>query len=336
MTEPYDPAAFFNLTAPDPEQTVTGHTYTNTRVRGFADWRPRKHVIALVSTVLGILGEYQEYLPMTARQIFYRLVGAHNYPKTENAYKRLLETLNRARRAGYIPFDAIRDDGFGGSVPHGYIDKLHAFQSFLSYANQYTRQRQQNQDTYHEIWVEAAGMVPQIYSRVSEFGIPVYSSGGFNSTTAKHDTAVRIAHRYQNDGQVTRIVHVGDYDPSGVAIVDSLASDVKGFVEGLNTWAEPEFVRAAVTPEQIEELQLPTSPAKSTDRRSDVRISVQAEALSPPQLIEVVLEAVFERFEVGVYEALLEVEARERDELVDLMETQLREHGEIGDGGEDE
>jgi hypothetical protein len=39
------------------------------------------------------------------------LVGAHDYEKTELGYQNLIERLNRARRAGLIPFDAIRDDG---------------------------------------------------------------------------------------------------------------------------------------------------------------------------------------------------------------------------------
>src|SRR5262249_20933458 len=51
------------------------------------------------------------HLPLTVRQIFYRLVGAHGYDKTEHAYKRLGEHLNRARRARIIAMDDIRDDG---------------------------------------------------------------------------------------------------------------------------------------------------------------------------------------------------------------------------------
>ena len=56
-------------------------------------------------------------LPLTVRQIFYRLVGAHGYDKTEQAYARLGEHLNRARRAGLIEFDAIRDDGITFAEP---------------------------------------------------------------------------------------------------------------------------------------------------------------------------------------------------------------------------
>ena len=55
--------------------------------------------------------EYEDYLPLTVRQIFYRLVGAYGFEKTERAYERLGNHLVRARRAQIIRFDAIRDDG---------------------------------------------------------------------------------------------------------------------------------------------------------------------------------------------------------------------------------
>jgi hypothetical protein len=38
--------------------------------------------------------------------------GAYEYEKTEQAYKRLGEILNTARRARLIDMDMIRDDGF--------------------------------------------------------------------------------------------------------------------------------------------------------------------------------------------------------------------------------
>ncbi|HEX4061251.1 MAG TPA: hypothetical protein VHY58_09555, partial [Streptosporangiaceae bacterium] len=65
--------------------TVTGRTYTATRPRGFAHWSPRPDTLDLVR---GVLEEYAAQLPLTARQIFYRLVGAHGFDKTETAYAR--------------------------------------------------------------------------------------------------------------------------------------------------------------------------------------------------------------------------------------------------------
>ena len=46
---------------------------------------------ALLVPVNAVLHEYADHLPLTIRQIFYRLVGAHGYEKTEQAYDRLIE-----------------------------------------------------------------------------------------------------------------------------------------------------------------------------------------------------------------------------------------------------
>lgn len=101
-------------------ETVTGRTYKSTRPRGFAPWAPRAESRALVAEVLDVLDEYADYLPLTLRQVFYRLVGTRGYPKDEKAYDRLTRVLDRARRAGLVPFDVIRDDGMVESWPGGY------------------------------------------------------------------------------------------------------------------------------------------------------------------------------------------------------------------------
>jgi len=79
---------------------------SSTRPRGFASWRPQKKTMALLAQVNAVLDEYRAYLPLTVRQVFYRLFGAANYEKTENACARLYETANRARRAGYLHKEA--------------------------------------------------------------------------------------------------------------------------------------------------------------------------------------------------------------------------------------
>ena len=46
-----------------------------TRPRGFVDWKPQATTRALLDQVQGVLDEYANYLPLTVRQVFYRLVG---------------------------------------------------------------------------------------------------------------------------------------------------------------------------------------------------------------------------------------------------------------------
>ena len=49
------------------------------RPRGFIDWRPQKRTRVLLDAVLEVLAEYAEQLPLTIRQIFYRLVGREGF-----------------------------------------------------------------------------------------------------------------------------------------------------------------------------------------------------------------------------------------------------------------
>ena len=46
-----------------------------TRVRGLAPWCPQTKTRELLDTVRAVLAEYADYLPLTVRQIFYRLVS---------------------------------------------------------------------------------------------------------------------------------------------------------------------------------------------------------------------------------------------------------------------
>lgn len=84
---------------------------STTRPKGYHPWRPQQKTQIVLAQVEAVLEEYRPHLPLTARQIFYRIVGAYGYPKTEVAYERLCNYLSRARRARIIPFEALRDDG---------------------------------------------------------------------------------------------------------------------------------------------------------------------------------------------------------------------------------
>ena len=82
------------------------------RPRGFIeDYNPRAKTLDLLAQVEDVLATYQAELPLTARQIFYRLVATVDFPKDEHGYARLQEHLANFRRAGIVAFDEIRDDG---------------------------------------------------------------------------------------------------------------------------------------------------------------------------------------------------------------------------------
>lgn len=273
------------------------------RVRGFAPWRPQGDAKALLDDVNDVLAAFRSFLPLTIRQIFYRLVATTGFPKTERGYKRLGEILNRARRAGLVSWDAIRDDGFHKPGSLGWDDVGDFLQAVRGSVDRFTLDRQQGQHRRVVVWCEAGGMVPQLERVAREYSVPVYSSGGFDSVTVKH----QLASEFAAMGDVV-VFHIGDHDPSGVHVFGSLDGDIRAFLDAMGGAAE--FVRLAVTPDQIEHHNLPTSPPKATDRRVFDGDTVQAEALPPDVLAGVVGDAILSRLNRA---ALSEVLDRERD-----------------------
>lgn len=280
------------------------------RPRGFiTDWRPRPETLAVLSQVEAVLVEYAEQLPLTLRQIFYRLVGVYAYEKSEQAYKRLTELMNKARRAEVVEMSAIRDDGFTSEQPVFFESVDDFLDEVASQAEQLRLDRQRGQERRLVVWCEASGMVPQLARVADPFGIEVCSSGGFDSLTDKH----RIGHLWA-DSAVT-VLHIGDHDPSGVHVFSSLAEDIEEFAATYG--GDVEFVRTAVTPEQAALYNLPSAPPKPTDnRRFEGNETWQAEALDPRTLAEILAAAIDQQFDRALYEAVLEEERKARQDVL--------------------
>ena len=278
-----------------------GAERTRTRPRGFASWSPRQETLGLLARVNAVLGEYQDHLPLTLRQIFYRLVGAHGYEKTEQAYARLGEHLVRARRARLVPMEAIRDDGGTTITPNMWANGEEYFAAVRAQAGELM------------LTPEAAGMAPQLARVASPFGITVMSSGGFESLTEKYQFAEELA----KDDRPAEILSIGDHDPSGVSMFAAYLEDVEAFTRDLG--GDATFTRLAVTPEQVREFNLPTAPPKPTDRRAFSGETCQAEALAPDVLAGILRDAIEARIDRRAFERVLRRERAVRRELIERL-----------------
>jgi hypothetical protein len=280
-----------------------------TRARGFAPWNPQPAAQALLALVQAVLAEYAEYLPLTIRQVFYRRVGAHGFEKTERAYERLCENLNRARRARLIPMDAIRDDGGQSVTPSSWEGTEDFLSAVRAQAERLVLDCTAGQPTRLIVMCEAAGTVPQLARVAEPYGVPVISSGGFESVTEKHRLAVDLA----DDGRSTEVLHIGDHDPSGAHLFLALAEDVQAFADELGGVVE--FSRLAVTPEQIGRLGLATALPKETDRRAFNGATCQAEAIPTDVLAAILGDAIESRIDRKALERVLKREKQTRREL---------------------
>jgi hypothetical protein len=280
------------------------------RPRGFIEhWAPRLGTRELLDRVNHVLAEYADSL--TLRQIFYRLVGAHGYNKTELAYDRLGEVLSKARRARLVPMDAIRDDGFTSAVPSFFRGEDDFVDAVGAAAQNLRLDRQQGQPSRLALWCEASGMMPQLQRVADSFGVGVYSSGGFDSLTDKH----RIGRKW---AEPVTVLHLGDHDPSGVHCFSALNEDVAAFAEHYG--GRIEFTRLAVAPSQASQYRLPSAQPKATDRRSlDENETWQIEAIDPRDLASLVRAAIEERLDRGQYAAVLAQELETRQDVLSRL-----------------
>lgn len=314
---------------------------SSTRAKGFMEnWTPTAEVQRWIDLTNGILQEYRSYGPMTVRQVFYRLVGQHDYTKDERAYKRLAEYLVKARRAGMVSFGSIRDDGTVSHTRDENTDRRDVWEyitDIISRPADYLRLNRNNGQPHHvELWCEAAGMAPMLAQMVRYRDISVYSTGGFSSLTVTHEVASRIARR----DKPTYLLHVGDYDPSGESIFTSMVQDIGSFVSSkisggrwqpLTGMVEDDdgdlfFIpqRVALTEDQVDEFGLPTAPPKLSDSRSAnwVGETTQAEAMPPTLLEQVVRGAVDELTDDAAFERVEEQERNDKERLRRAVEEQ--------------
>lgn len=292
-----------------------------TRPRGYIrDYKPRGATRELLAAVDRVLDEFKDHLPLSERQIFYRLYALGVVDKTEQAYERVCIHVGNARRAGWIPFSSIRDDGVLTYAMDHYEDADHFRRSLRSKAQLYRRNLMANQRNYIEIWCEEAGIVSQVTAVSHQYSIRTFSNGGFNSITSKKDVADHIC----EEGKPAVILHLGDHDPSGVKVAKALREDVAAFVKAdrPHGLVDVTFERVAVTPEQIERLALPTAPPKlknNSHAKGWVGETCQIAALRPDDLARELRAAIHRHIDRGLMKDDREAQDEEREELTKLF-----------------
>jgi hypothetical protein len=286
--------------------------YPHGRAKGFTNYKPRKHKL-LVSQILEVRDRYEKWT-LHPRGYFYRLLEEYGYKKTDSLWTTVKDALTSMRRGRLLPFEDVGDNRTQVfSPPISYSGPADYWRVVRSLGDNYRRHRGEGQPSVIELWVESSGTVDLVKPVADRYGVGVYTGKGFSGVNMMHAAAKRAVER----DLPTVILHLGDLDSSGENIFDAVAEDVRLFVEGLDGFApEVTFVRVAITREQVRRLKLPTKPGKSTDKRGDFEGgTVQLEALKPPELAQMVEDAILAHYDRETWESVLALEESEWDEL---------------------
>jgi hypothetical protein len=217
-----------------------------------------------------------------------------------------------------IPFDSIRDDGTSVMQGKFYGGPEDFYRYVHNEAKGYERDKLARQERDIRVYVESAGMMPQLERVTRRYSVPVYSCSGFDSLTAKYDLAEDVARAHTYRGRQTVILHLGDMDPSGETIFDAISEDVHSFLEVDIPHKRGEevaiFERVALTERLVELYDLPTDPAKESSHSAGWggRRACQLEALAPDVLAGVLAAKIETHMNPGILQEDREAEVEER------------------------
>lgn len=238
--------------------------------------------------------------PAPVRNLYYRAVVAGIVPKTDSGYSKVQRALVDLRREGALPYEWLTDNIRWRRKPRTWngLDEL-----LENTASTYRRALWAGTEETVEVWCESDSIAGVIGSVTASWDVPLLPVRGFSSLTFAYSSARAL----NQQERPAVIYYVGDLDPAGLDIERSLR-------RYLDEWAtvSVKFERLAITWEQVEEFDLPgTSPKK----KYGYDLAVEAEAMAPPELRDLVEQAVVQHLDQHQVNVLQIVEENERESL---------------------
>ncbi|HSW43081.1 MAG TPA: hypothetical protein VLM76_11285 [Patescibacteria group bacterium] len=269
---------------------------------------------------------------MTLRQLYYALVSTGALVKTDAAYGKLKRVMTALREDGSVPWDWLVDHTrsvFQSRTWSG-IEGLLADSARL-----YRRDLMRSQEVAVQLWAESDSIGSVIAPVADRYCIPTFIGRGYSARGYLWSAARDAVAAHQADKEVV-ILHVGDFDPSGLDIFRDVEETIRtyvgaitltvsvaalregargeGVIEELTDWLIVE--RLALTADQIEEYGLPARPPKSSDARTAKFTgagSVEVEALPVDALLAIVEDAILDHIDEDALNAVKLAEASERE-----------------------
>lgn len=264
---------------------------------------------------LKIIERYEDGV-LTIRGLHYQLVGV-GMPNTQRHYKRVVNAMIEARRAGIVSYYAFsdRDREMEFNTSAGVTDYeeevKHGKNQIRAWMNSYSKNRWENQTYYAEVLIEKKALIGTFEKPCLEWSIGLGACKGYPSLTFLNDIAQRFREKIR-EGKEPIILYFGDYDPSGEDIPRSIESNL---AEDFGVNVEVKVI--ALNEEQVRSWNLPPAPAKTGDSRTanwGGLGQVELDAVSPERLRELIHNSITEIFDQDLYAELMEQEEEERED----------------------
>jgi hypothetical protein len=262
------------------------------------DWPP------ILERADEIVRGYQ--IPVTLRQLFYRLVAEGELPNSTSAYNRLGRLSAQGRREGWFP--RLYDQGRAIDRPLSFTGPDDARAWLL---DRYRRDRTEGQPYALYLGTEKATLHGLLGDWFSDLGVPMLVLRGYSGQELVTDAANDIM--VSSGGRPAVLLYAGDFDPSGEDIQRDFIQRVGGFSK---------VIRVALDDQQVTQLNLPPQVGKTTDpRASDFvakhgrLVQVELEALDPNDLRQLYQTAVDQFWDDVTYRKVLRRERADKARL---------------------
>jgi hypothetical protein len=210
----------------------------------------------------GIMADYEHQgFKLSVRQRYYQLVTRNEIANSERDYERIIRLCNDARLSGLMDWDILEDR------TREFINRPRwqsGAEIMRTTANSYHQDCWANQAYRVFCVVEKDALSGVLQPTCQELDIPLLTARGYPFVTVLREFAVNEIIPAMRSGQVVIILHLGDHDPSGIDMSRDLYERLLLF---LGESASADVSRIALNMDQVEELNPPENPAKTTDKR---------------------------------------------------------------------
>jgi hypothetical protein len=303
--------------------------------KGFAPWKPKPETLPFLGDVIEVIEAHLDDWPLTQRSWLYRLMAKKGWLKVDEYNrnkahpkdrhlctpgKNLNLILDRGRRAGLIPWEAVQSKRGELNTPLNKTCPAELADSIEYVIETAQFDRQKGQAHYVVLWCETEGMVPILWPTAKHYGASILAGKGFDVIGSKYDFANTIA-KLKN----VLILHAGDLDKSGHTVHTALVEDLSSFIEGLG--GNMTMKRIALTEAQVQEYRLkhaatPAPPGLNSGNHGagfTSKVECQFEAMESKDL-RALVAAEFERaLDMDLFKDRLANEKTERFAAIEIL-----------------